>query len=518
MVWNKRALTMGIAALLLLGVGFAAGWRSVGFSDRPISQSPGEQALHHYTVSGSQSMDRPPAAQQSPRALPTAPGAAPMSFRGVAQDVLPVVVEINTVEVVRQQVPRFQSPFDFFFGPRSPQQQQQPEEREFRRPGLGSGVIVQREGNTVFVITNNHVVGQAGEISLRLFDGREFAAETVGRDPRTDLALVKFETPDEVPIARLGNSDDLYVGDWVLAVGNPFGFESTVTAGIVSALGRRPQPGSPIAGFTDFIQTDASINPGNSGGALADMDGNIVGINTWIASRSGGSVGLGFAIPINTARRAISDFIEIGQVVYGWLGVSIGDVSPQAMPGLDEDLGVTGRQGALVMSVHRGSPAARRGIRPGDFVTQIDNTRITDATQMTRVVGNLPPGRQTTFRLIRDGQERTVNVTLDRRGTEDQVADGSQVWPGMTIVPLNDSLRQARNIGDDVEGLLVLNVVPESPAAIAGLRPGDVISQVGDSHVRTAREFYRVLARAHGEILFRVTRQGVRVVAGMDAL
>ncbi|TVR02277.1 MAG: Do family serine endopeptidase [Spirochaetaceae bacterium] len=517
MIWNKRTLTTGIIALLLVLVGFAAGWRSGGSSDH--TKSPGEQALHHQTVSGSQSVDRPPAAQAAQRPLPAAPGAAPMSFRGVAQNVLPVVVEINTVEVVRQQVPRFQSPFDFFFGPRSPQQQQQqPEEREFRRPGLGSGVIVQREGNSVYVITNNHVVGQAGEISLRLYDGREFSAETVGRDPRTDLALVKFETSDEVPIARLGDSDDLYVGDWVLAVGNPFGFESTVTAGIVSALGRRPQPGSPIAGFTDFIQTDASINPGNSGGALADMDGNIVGINTWIASRSGGSVGLGFAIPINTARRAITDFIEIGQVVYGWLGVSIGDVSPQAMPGLDEDLGVAGRQGALVMSVHRGSPAARGGIRPGDFVTQIDNTRITDATQMTRVVGNLPPGRQTAFRLIRNGQERTVNVTLDRRGTEEQVADGSQIWPGMTIAPLTDTLRQARNIGDDVEGLLILNVVPESPAAIAGLRPGDVISQVGDSHVRTAREFYRVLSQARGEILFRVTRQGVRVVAGMDAL
>lgn len=467
------------------------------------------------TISGSQTGERTPAQYRPTPSAEVLPSGTPLSFREVAEQVLPVVVEINTVEVIRQTVPQFPSPWDFFFGPR---QQQEPQEREFRRPGLGSGVIVRRDGATVYVLTNNHVVGDAREISVKLYDGRDFEGEIVGKDSRTDLALVKFETRDEVPIARLGDSDSLYVGDWVLAVGNPLGFESTVTAGIVSALGRRPQPGSPIAGFTDYIQTDASINPGNSGGALADIHGKIVGINTWIASRSGGSVGLGFAIPINNAKRAIQDFIETGSIAYGWLGVSIQDVSPQSMPGLGEDLGIEEQQGALVMNVHRDSPAATAGIRPGDFVVQIDNTAITDSTQMTRVVGNIQPGRRAGFTLIRDGRRMTVGVTLDRRGTEDEVAAPSGMWPGMAVVPLTGSMREARNIEDDVTGVLIASVMQEGPAAIAGLRNGDVVTQVNGTQVRSARDFYRALDAARGEILFRVNRQGVRVVVGMDAL
>lgn len=490
--------------------GFAGMEQSLAGMDLPRSNQ---------TVAGSQTVERMPTQYRPAPSAEVLPAGTPLSFREVAQQVLPVVVEINTVEVIRQPVPRFQSPWDFFFGPRQPQPQpQEPEEREFRRPGLGSGVIVRRDDDTVYVLTNNHVVGDAREISLKLYDGRDFEGEIVGKDSRTDLALVKFQTRDEVPIARLGDSDSLYVGDWVLAVGNPLGFESTVTAGIVSALGRRPQPGSPIAGFTDYIQTDASINPGNSGGALADIHGNIVGINTWIASRTGGSVGLGFAIPINNAKRAIDDFIETGSIVYGWLGVSIQDVSPQSMPGLAEDLGIEGQQGALVMNVHRDSPAAAAGIRPGDFVVQIDNTVVTDSTQMTRVVGNIQPGRRANFALVRDGRRLTVGVTLDRRGTEDEVAAPSGMWPGMAIVPLTDSMREARNIDQKISGVLIASVMQEGPAAIAGLRSGDVVTQVNDVQVRTAREFYRALAAARGEILFRVNRQGVRVVVGMDAL
>ena len=199
------------------------------------------------------------------------------SFRQVAGQALPVVVEINVVEVVRQTGPGFDSPWEFFFGP-SPRQGE--DEEEFRQPGLGSGVIVQRDGKKAYVVTNNHVVGSADEISVRLHDGREYEARIVGKDPRTDLSLVVFETNEEVPVARLGDSDSLQVGDWALAVGNPFGFESTVTAGIISALGRRPERGTQIASFTDYIQTDAAINPGNSGGPLVDLDGRVIGINS----------------------------------------------------------------------------------------------------------------------------------------------------------------------------------------------------------------------------------------------
>ena len=210
------------------------------------------------------------------------------AFEAVAFDVQPVVVEINTVAVVRRNVPRSFSPWDFFFDRNPPS-----EERELRRPGLGSGVIVRKDGRNVYVLTNDHVVGNASEISVRLHDGREFEATVVGRDSSLDLALISFRTSDDVPVARLGDSEDLRVGHWVLAIGNPLGFESTVTAGIISALRREPPDGARITSFTDYIQTDAAINRGNSGGALVNLEGEVVGLNTWIASQTGGSQGLG---------------------------------------------------------------------------------------------------------------------------------------------------------------------------------------------------------------------------------
>ena len=225
-------------------------------------------------------------------------------FRTVASQTLPVVVEVNVVNRVTQRVG--DSPLDFFFGnPRGGQQ-----EREFEQPGMGSGVIVARDGTAVYVLTNHHVAGEADEIELVLSDGRSFEAEIVGSDALMDLALVTFETREEVPIAPLGDSSALMAGDWVFAVGNPLGFESTVTSGIISAVGRRPAVGSQISGLTDYIQTDAAINQGNSGGALVNLAGEVVGVNTWIASQSGGSIGLGFAIPINNAKRAIDEFID----------------------------------------------------------------------------------------------------------------------------------------------------------------------------------------------------------------
>ncbi len=435
------------------------------------------------------------------------------TFRRVAQEVLPVVVQVNTVQVVTQEAP--QNPFDFFFGPRPDQNQ----EREFRRPGLGSGVLVRRDGNTVYALTNNHVVGDANEISITLSDQREFDAEIVGKDARTDLALVRFHTNEELPLALLGDSDNLRVGDWVMAIGNPFGFESTVTAGIVSALGRRAAPGSSIAGFTDYIQTDASVNPGNSGGALVNLDGEVIGINTWIASRTGGSVGIGFAIPINNAKRAIDDFISEGRIVYGWLGVSIQDVSDDVLPQLAEDLGIDGTGGALVLNVHRGSPAERSGLRPGDFITRVGDTNVDDSVELTRVIGNIEPGRSVSFGFIRTGEERTASVTLERRGTEEEVADSSDLWPGMLAVGITKELREQRQVPGNVEGVIVASVVPESPAAVAGVRGGDIIVSVNDNAVDSVQEFYQEINNPGGdEILFRILRQGNRIVVGMESL
>ena len=491
---------------------------AVAFFVGQASQSPGQG--NYQLVSGrpdDQETQSPaprpePLTQDEMRDL-NAAASLQNAFRRVAQDVLPVVVQINTVQVITQEGPR--NPFDFFFGP----DQGQDQEREFRRPGIGSGVLVRRDGNTVYVLTNNHVVGDANEITVTLADQREFAGEIVGKDARTDLALVRFETNEELPLARLGNSDSLQVGDWVMAVGNPFGFESTVTAGIISAVGRRAAPGSSISGFTDYIQTDASINPGNSGGALVNLRGEIVGINTWIASRTGGSVGLGFAIPVNNARRAIEDFIEEGRIVYGWLGVSIQDVNEDTLPQLAEDLDIEQGGGALVVNVHRDSPAAESGLRPGDYITMVDDTRIDDSVELTRVVGNIEPGRSVEFEFIRNGDERMVSVTLERRGTEEEVANANNLWPGMLTVGITEELRGQREIPNRVDGVIVASVVPESPAAVAGVRGGDVIVSVNNNSISSVREFYDEINNPDGnEILFRILRQGQRIVVGMESL
>ena len=422
-------------------------------------------------------------------------------FNSVVDEVLPVVVEVNVVQVVEQRVPQLRSPFDFFFG------QPDGESREFRRDGLGSGVIVRRDGDTVYVVSNAHVVGKADEINIVLTDGREFEGRLVAADERTDLALVAFDTRENVPIATLGDSDALSVGDWVLAVGNPFGFESTVTVGIVSAVGREPEPGSPIAGFTDYIQTDAAINPGNSGGALVNLDGEVVGINTWIASRSGGSVGLGFAIPMNNAKRAINDFIEKGRISYGWLGVAIADLTEERFPGVAEALELTDRSGAFVTNVHLDSPADRAGVLPGDFIYEVVGNAVENTASLSRAIGTQRVGSRVRLGLLRNGQERTVRVTLAERGTDEEVQDNSRLWPGFTVVELTEEMRNGLDLPFWQRGVVVSGVVPNTPAAEAGLRRGDLISDVDEEGLGSVAEFYEALNGARGDVSLEVRRR-----------
>jgi serine protease Do len=437
------------------------------------------------------------------------------SFRQVAKAVLPVVVEINTVEVITQRIPRSQSPWDFFFNPNPNQGDSQ--EREFRQPGLGSGVIVRKEGNRVYVLTNNHVVGQAQEISINLHDGREFKGKLVGGDPRRDLGLVTFETREEVPVAALGDSDTLEVGDLVLAVGNPFGFESTVTMGIVSAVGRQADPGASIANLTDYIQTDASINPGNSGGALANIRGEVIGINTWIASRTGSSAGLGFAVPINNARKTIDELISKGRVEYGWLGVQIGDLDEERFPEFRDQFQVGDARGAFVFNVFKGSPAYKAGVRPGDYITRVGDRNIRNADELTKVVGNLSPETEYQVRLLRDGKTVTFPIRLAIRAEEKEIAQQSKnLWPGMYIAPMVPDLRKQLNIPDRLQGVLVTIVQEGSPAAVAGFRQGDVIMKIDDKDVTDAAAFYRLLNAAPGkEAGMRVYRQDTEITVGL---
>ena len=435
------------------------------------------------------------------------------SFREVAKSVLPIVVEINVIEVFRQKIPQPFSPWEFFFGP-SPGQTT-PEEREFRKTGLGSGVIVRQTGDTVYVLTNNHVVRNAEQISVHLYDGRQYRAEIAGRDSRTDLALIRFNSIDTVPVARLGDSNELQIGDLVLAVGNPFGFESTVTAGIVSALGRTNKPGSSTAAYTDYIQTDAAINPGNSGGALVNILGEVIGINTWIASTTGGSVGLGFAVPINNAKKVIEDIIVKGRVEYGWLGVSTGDYDAQEYMGISEDLGINNQDGVLVLNIFRDSPADRAGILPGDFIIKVNNFELKNSRHLTLLVGNTRPQANMDFSVIRYGKEETIFTTIGYRESEEEAQISNKLWPGLVVTRNPDEVKDKTVLSETRSGVMITKVLAGTHAHSAGLRPGDLIVKVNEESTKTVTEFYKAMNAAKGEIHFRVLRQGREILLGL---
>jgi Do/DeqQ family serine protease len=311
-------------------------------------------------------------------------------------------------------------------------------------------------------------------------------ATLVGKDPRKDLALVEFSTKDDLPVATLGDSEELRVGDWVLAVGSPFGFVSSVTAGIVSAKGRS----GPQNNISDFIQTDAAINRGNSGGALVNLEGEVVGINTWIAAPTGGSIGLGFAIPINNAKKAIDDFIEKGEVEYGWLGVTVTDLSDAAA----EQMNIGDENGAFIHNVYIDSPAHEGGILPGDFVTAINGNNIKNRDELVRVVGDLEAGEQAEFSLIRYGNDATVTVEIGKRKDREAIlSQQSKLWPGMIVVPLTDEVQSRMEIEESVDGVVVANVEKQTKPYIGGIRPYDIITEVNDESIGNLLDFYRAI-------------------------
>jgi Do/DeqQ family serine protease len=440
------------------------------------------------------------------------------SFREVSKKVLPVVVEINVTQVITQQVPQLETPFGFPFPfPFDQSPNGNGGKRTFRQSGLGSGIIVERAGERYYVLTNNHVVKDASDISIKLDDGRVFKARVVGTDPRRDIALVSFDSRASLPVAELGDSNTLQVGDLVLAVGNPFGFESTITMGIVSALGRHGPQGE-VASYTDYIQTDAAINQGNSGGALVNIQGQVIGMNTWIAAPTGGNIGLGFAIPIDNARQAIRDFITKGKVTYGWLGAQIADIQ-EGSPyrGFARDLKVVGVKGALLLDLFRGSPADKAGLLPGDYVTRVDTTDITNADELTQVVGRLPAGRKYDFTVMRYGQKLTVPVSLGVRDDKDQVAQDKNLWPGMTVLDIDNQVRQEANIPQGVVGVTV-GYLPsqDTSASIAGFRPGDVITSINGATVRNIMDYYKALNdRSKRVVTFRIVREGTDISIGL---
>ncbi|ADN01935.1 periplasmic serine protease DO [Spirochaeta thermophila DSM 6192] len=427
------------------------------------------------------------------------------SFREVAEQALPIVTEISVVETKQQPSPEEGTPWFFFFFGEPEEGEPQPYESE----ALGSGVIVDRKGKTYYVLTNNHVIGKAEKITIRLYDDRTFPGTIVGRDERKDLALLSFEADStDIPVAVLGDSSTLHVGDWVLAIGNPFGFDFSVTAGIVSALGRR---GGPDGNISDFIQTDAAINKGNSGGALVNLKGEVVGINTWITSPTGGSIGLGFAIPINNVKKVIRDFIEKGKVEYGWLGVSVGDPADA----VKEEMGLEGHRGAFVYQVFRGSPAYEGGILPGDYIVKVGDAPIRDADELVLRVGDLRPGEKVDFTLLRMGKEEVVEVRIGQRPAEEAIRTlNKHLWPGFSVYPLTDEVR--RHLPEDtkdLEGLIVSSVEQGSVAAMAGLKAEDIVTAVGGSPVQSLKDFYVQLGRLKetGTLGLTVVREGQEI-------
>jgi len=429
--------------------------------------------------------------------------------RYVASTVLPVVVELDVVDVIEKRVPQMVNPFEFFFGEQYGQRNQQKDEKEdetkeYRQQGLGSGIIVRNINDTYYVLTNNHVVGEADEINVKMDNGDVFTAELVGKDPRKDLALVSFKSEKKLPIAVLGNSNGLQAGDFVFAVGSPLGFGSTITRGIVSALGRTSIQGSNISNFTEYIQTDASINKGNSGGALVNYKGEVIGINTWIASQTGGNIGLGFAIPINNAKDAINDFITKGSVEYGWLGVSMGDLRDN----IKEDMGLEKYEGAFVFNVFKDSPAMKSGIIPGDLITKINNTDITGSNDLMKAVAKLPAGKNSNFTVIRNGKTVTERVKTAIRDDEEAAASNN-LWPGMSIAGVTPALRKEMGLSRTKDKVMVGNVENMSPANDADLRPGDVIREINSKKIKNLSDFYTRLNEAgKEEMMIKIYRQG----------
>ena len=338
------------------------------------------------------------------------------------------------------------------------------------RQGSGSGFIIQADG---IVLTNDHVVTNAREITVTLSDGRQLPAQVRGRDPKTDLAVLAVDAPEPLPVASLGDSDALSVGDWVIAIGNPFGLANTVTAGIVSAKGRAIGAGP----YDEFIQTDASINPGNSGGPLLDEHGAVVGINTAIFSQSGGSIGIGFAVPINLAKNLVPQMEKDGHVTRGWLGVTLQKLTPD----LAETLKVDAGRGALVSAVTPDGPAARAGVAPGDVIVRWDGTVVDEHASLPVLVAATPVGKTVQVDTLRDGAKRTLSITVDKLA-EEPVADAEEAAPsrarfGMGLQELSPVDRKQLGL-DNNRGVGVANVTPGSPADTAGLEPGDVILEV----------------------------------------
>ncbi|MGH7063073.1 MAG: Do family serine endopeptidase [Stellaceae bacterium] len=380
---------------------------------------------------------------------------------------------------------------------------------------LGSGFIIDPQGD---IVTNNHVVANASKVTIIFQDGSRHPAKVVGRDQKTDLALVKIKADKQLPFVAWGNSDDVKVGDWVVAVGNPFGLGGTVTAGIVSALGRNIDEGP----YDDFLQIDAPINRGNSGGPTFDLSGQVIGINTAIYSPSGGSVGIGFAVPSNIAKHVVAELKAHGKVDWGWLGVAIQSVTPPIAKSLGLDHGQT--NGALVASVVPDSPAAKAGLKAGDVVTAAGGHTIRDVHDLPRLVADEPIGSKLDLTIDRDGNTRTLTADIgvmpehQTAAAETRASSATAAALGLELGSLTPQIRRQLKIGADVSGVVVLRVAANSPTQALGLEPGDVIVSIDRQPAAAPAEAATALkkAAAQGNVLLLLNRGGTTEFVGLS--
>ena len=494
--FNRRKAVWAAGVLALAGA-FAAGAQSVSSDSKPAVEVKRD----------SQPVNRGP--------LETG------SFSNVVKKVAPSVVKITTstkarkVAVNGQQFPGFDNPmFREFFGGRVPEIQQPPQS------GLGSGVIISEDG---YIATNNHVVQGADEVIVTLDDRRELKAKVVGRDPQTDIAVIKVDA-ENLPAVTFADSSKIEVGDRVLAIGNPFGIGETVTTGIVSAKGRRPGLG---LDYEDFVQTDAAINPGNSGGALVDVEGRLIGINTAILSRTGGFQGVGLAVPANLVSQVADGLVKHGKVVRGYLGVGAQDLTPA----LAESLDLKAKRGALISDVQPDTPAAKSGLKNGDVITAVNGQPIEDANKLTFSVGGVAPGTKLELDVLRDGETEKITVTTAERPSdlaragrdgrranpEDLAGSDEGVLNGVSVDDIAPQMRRQLNLPARLKGAVITNVEPDSAAAKAGLRPGDVILEINKQAVTSAQDAVELSTKAEGKkTLLRLFSRGSTIFVVVD--
>ncbi len=444
------------------------------------------------------------------QALPVVNGHSP--FVAIAERVKPAVVNISAKSVVED---RFHSLFDMndefwrrFFGmppgDRTPQ-------RLRRSESLGSGFFISPDG---YILTNNHVVRGADNIMVKLSDTKEFQAKLVGSDSETDVALLKIDTDENMPYLEFGDSDSILVGDWAIAVGNPFpqlGLDRTVTVGVISALGRKGLVfGGEYPAYQNYIQTDASINPGNSGGPLVDIKGQVIGVNSAIVSPSGGNVGIGFAIPINLARKVSDELRQSGSITRGWLGILPREIDNN----LAEALGLSKPEGVLVESVEPGSPAEEGGLKVGDVIVDFDGQKVTDAQQFRFLVADAGPGKKVSIGILRDGSSKTLYCKLGDRSKFLGVASSSgqekqeSTWLGLSVSTFTREMAASRGV-DFVPGVIIDDVEPNSAADNGGLFQGDIILEINRQPVQTKSDFLKIarsLTDRKKSILFLIRR------------